>query len=117
MERDGEGGDGGGIGYGGVFCLHAFGQCVLAGLLHNLRSREHADGEQRYLPILEDKEWLTQTQSFVVSHEGDTVIRLGGLFQGNHPEAEHRRLTVEYTANPLWYAVQAPAFPCWSHGR
>lgn len=68
---------------------------------------EHADGEQRYLPILEDKEWLTQTRPFVVSHEGDTVIRLGGLFQGNHPEAEHRRLTVEYTANPLWYAVQA----------
>ena len=68
---------------------------------------EHADGEQRYLPILEDKEWLTQTLPFVVSHEGDTVIRLGGLFQGNHPEAEHRRLTVEYTANPLWYAVQA----------
>ena len=49
---------------------------------------EHADGEQRYLPILEDKEWLTQTQPFVVSHEGDTVIRLGGLFQGNHPEAD-----------------------------
>lgn len=68
---------------------------------------EHTDGEQRYLPVLEDKEWLTQTQPFVVSHEGDTVIRLGGLFQGNHPEAEHRRLTVEYTANPLWYAVQA----------
>ena len=68
---------------------------------------EHTDGEQRYLPVLEDKEWLTQTQPFVVSHEGDTVIRLGGLFQDNHPEAEHRRLTVEYTANPLWYAVQA----------
>lgn len=68
---------------------------------------EHADGEQRYLPVLEDKEWLTQTQPFVVSHEGNTAIRLGGLFQGNHPEAEHRRLTVEYTANPLWYAVQA----------
>ena len=31
---------------------------------------EHTDGEQRYLPILEDKEWLTQTQPFVVSHEG-----------------------------------------------
>ena len=49
----------------------------------------HSDGEQRYLPVLEDKEWLTQTQPFVVSHEGDTVIRLGGLFQDNHPEAEH----------------------------
>lgn len=67
----------------------------------------YTDGEQRYLPILEDKEWLTQTRPFVVSHKGDTVIRLDGLFQGNHRDADHRRLTVEYTANPLWYAVQA----------
>ena len=68
---------------------------------------EYTDGEQRYLPILEDKEWLTQTRPFVVSHRGDTLIRLDGLFQNNHREADRRRLTVEYTANPLWYAVQA----------
>ena len=68
---------------------------------------EYTDGEQRYLPVLEDKEWLTQTRPFVVSHRGDTFIRLDGLFQDNHREADHRRLTVEYTANPLWYAVQA----------
>lgn len=65
------------------------------------------DGEQRYLPVLEDKEWLTQTRPFVVSHQGDTVVRLDGLFQNNHRAADHRRLTVEYTSNPLWYAVQA----------
>lgn len=68
---------------------------------------EYTDGEQRYLPVLEDKEWLTQTRPFVVSHQGDTLVRLDGLFQDNHREADHRRLTVEYTANPLWYAVQA----------
>lgn len=68
---------------------------------------EYTDGEQRYLPVLEDKEWLTQTRPFVVSHSGDTLIRLDGLFQNNHREADHRRLTVEYTVNPLWYAVQA----------
>lgn len=72
-----------------------------------LEADGHTDGEQRYLPVLEDKEWLTQTLPFTVSHKGDTVIRLDGLFQDNHPEAEHRRLTLEYTANPLWYAVQA----------
>ena len=65
----------------------------------------HADGEQRYLPVLEDKEWLVQTHPFVVAHKGDTVIRLDGLFQDNHPQADRRRLTVEYTAHPLWYAV------------
>ena len=66
-----------------------------------------SDGEQRYLPVLEDKEWLTQTRPFVVSHKGDTVVRLDGLFQDNHPQSDRRRLTVEYTSNPLWYAVQA----------
>ena len=67
----------------------------------------HSDGEQRYLPVLEDKEWLTQTLPFVVSHAGDTVIHLDGLFQNYHSDASRRNLTVEYTANPLWYAVTA----------
>ena len=70
-------------------------------------SEGHSDGEQRYLPVLEDKEWLTQTLPFAVSHKEDTVLRLDGLFQRNNPEADFRKLTVEYTANPLWYAVQA----------
>ena len=67
----------------------------------------HSDGEQRYLPVLEDKEWLTQTLPFVVSHAGDTVIHLDGLFQNHHSDASRRNLTMEYTANPLWYAVTA----------
>ncbi|WP_302974953.1 alpha-2-macroglobulin family protein [Paraprevotella clara] len=67
----------------------------------------HSDGEQRYLPVLEDKEWLTQTLPFVVSHAGDTVIHLDGLFQNHHSDASWRNLIVEYTANPLWYAVTA----------
>ena len=67
----------------------------------------HSDGEQRYLPVLEDEEWLTQTLPFVVSHAGDTVIHLDGLFQNHHSDASRRSLTVEYTANPLWYAVTA----------
>ena len=38
------------------------------------------DGEQRSLTILEDKEELTQTLPFVISHKGDTVIHLDDLF-------------------------------------
>ena len=68
------------------------------------------DGEQRSLTILEDKEELTQTLPFVISHKGDTVIHLDDLFQGNQKKADRRRLTVEYTANPLWYAVKT--LPC-----
>lgn len=68
---------------------------------------DYTDGEQRYLPVLENKEWLTQTLPFSVQGKGVTEIKLDGLFQHNHPNAARRRLTVEYTANPLWYAVQA----------
>ena len=67
----------------------------------------YTDGEQRYLPVLENKEWLTQSLSFTVEGNGEQTYNLKNLFQHDHPNAINRRLIVEYTANPLWYAVQA----------
>lgn len=67
----------------------------------------YTDGEQRYLPILEDKEWLTQSLSFTVKGVGEQTFALEGLFQNNHPNTSNRRLTVEYTANPTWLAIQS----------
>ena len=65
------------------------------------------DGEQRYLPVLEDKEWITETLPFTVDTVGTTVIPVDRLYQNAAKEASDHRLTVEYAANPLWYAVQA----------
>lgn len=67
----------------------------------------YTDGEQRYLPVLENKEWVTETLPFRIKEKGTHTFDLASLFGKNHPEAEGRRLTVEYTGNPLWYAVQA----------
>lgn len=68
---------------------------------------DFTDGEQRYLPVLEDKVWVTETLPFDVDKAGETTVDAGRLFQNNNPEAGDRRLTVEYAGNPLWYAVQA----------
>lgn len=65
------------------------------------------DGEQRYLPILEDKEWITETLPFNIDTVGTTVIPVERLYQNADHEATGRRLTVEYASNPLWYAIQA----------
>lgn len=72
-----------------------------------LETDGHSDGEQRYMPILDHVEWVTQTLPFIVDKKGETEVDLSSLYQGNHEMATHRRLTLEYTANPLWYAVQA----------
>lgn len=71
------------------------------------KAGRNSDGEQRYLPVLENKEWLTETRPFQTAESGETVVPLTSLFQNNHGQAGARRLTLEYTANPVWYAVQS----------
>ena len=89
------------------FVYEPTGEVTLPACRVMFEADDYADGEQRYLPVLEDKEWLTQTLPFIVPNAGDTVVNLERLFQQNHPDADARRLTVDYTARPLWYAVQA----------
>ena len=66
-----------------------------------------SDGEQRFLPVLSDKQWMTETVPVQVK-EGETKhVSTDALFNWQSPTATERRLTVEMTANPQWYAVQA----------
>ncbi len=65
------------------------------------------DGEQHYLPVLTDKQWVTET--IPVQLDGTTVktVSTSGLFNKQGKTATGQRLTVEMTANPGWYAIQA----------
>ena len=66
-----------------------------------------ADGEQRYLPVLSDRQRVTETVPFLLHDGEERTIRQQELFpQKSRTSADHR-LTVELTANPDWYAVQA----------
>ncbi len=68
---------------------------------------EYSDGEQHYLPILTDKQWVTETLPFQLKESEEKVIELDDMFNRQSSTATCRRLTVELTSNPLWYVVQA----------
>ena len=66
--------------------------------------RGFGDGEQRYLPVLPDKEVVTNTQAFTMNEPGKLNIDLTKLFA---VVDKSNRLTVEYTNSPEWLLIQA----------
>ncbi len=68
---------------------------------------EFSDGEQRYLPVLSDMQPITETKAFSIDGAQKWEVNLKKLFSNNSKEATNKRLTIEYTAKPVWIALQA----------
>ena len=65
-----------------------------------------SDGEQHYLPVLSDREWVTKTVAYTQHGAGVKTVDLTRLFpQG----ATQPQLTVTYTQQPAWLVVQSMA--------
>lgn len=64
-----------------------------------------ADGEQHYLPVLANKEYVINTLPFSQMGKGKDLFGLEKLFTGK--DIEKARLTIEYTNNPNWLMIQA----------
>ena len=63
-----------------------------------------SDGEQHYLPILTNKEYVTKTVPITQHEAGVKTVDLTKLFpQGT----DQQKLTIEYTNNPAWLMVQS----------
>jgi len=62
------------------------------------------DGEQHYLPLLPNQEYVTTTVPFTQNGAGTKHIDLARLFPAGNKDD---KLTVEYTNNPAWLAIQA----------
>jgi len=83
------------------------------------------DGEERVLPILTDQVLVTESLPIAVSKAGTRTFELGNLVRSVAPVGRpggstlpgprgsdgatmrHHNLTLEFTPNPAWYAVQA----------
>lgn len=61
-----------------------------------------SDGEQHLVPVLSDQILVTESQPFYLFDQNEQVIRLK-----DNKNSTPFRLTLELTANPIWYAVQA----------
>ncbi len=62
-----------------------------------------SDGEQHYLPVLPDREMVTVSVPFTQHSAGTKTVSLDRLFP---KDTQQQKLTIEYTGNPAWLAVQ-----------
>lgn len=63
----------------------------------------HTDGEQHYLPVMPEKELVTNTKAITQHSAGKLDINLSELFKVSDSSS---RLTIEYTNHPAWLMVQ-----------
>ena len=67
-----------------------------------------SDGEEAAVPVLSNRMLVTETMPLPVrGSETKHFIFNKLLHAGNRQTLTHHALTVEYTTNPAWYAVQA----------
>ncbi len=71
------------------------------------KSGKYSDGEENALPILLNRMLVTETLPLPVKgHETKTFI-LKKLMENKSTTLQNYNLTLEFTANPAWYAIQA----------
>ncbi|HVK98067.1 MAG TPA: alpha-2-macroglobulin family protein, partial [Flavisolibacter sp.] len=67
-----------------------------------------SDGEEMTIPVLSNKLLVTETMPLPMRGSGTKSFAFDKLLKGsNSTTLQHHALTVEYTSNPAWYAVQA----------
>lgn len=68
---------------------------------------EFSDGERHYLPVLSDKQLIVENIPVQLRGDEMKTVDTGTLFNAGSPTATNKQLTVEMTANPQWYVIQA----------
>lgn len=66
-----------------------------------------SDGEQQLLPVLSNKQLLTETIAMPIRGNQTREFSLKELFNKDSKTATNRKLTVEFTGNPAWLALQS----------
>lgn len=65
------------------------------------------DGEEAALPVLTNRMLVTESLPLPVRNAGETRFTFDKLLNNTSTTLRHQSLTVEFTPNPIWYAVQA----------
>lgn len=69
---------------------------------------EVSDGEEATLPVVSNRMLVTETLPLNMPGDGSRSFKLDKLLQSGSSETlSQYALTVEFTPNPVWYAVQA----------
>ncbi|WP_353181864.1 alpha-2-macroglobulin family protein, partial [Parapedobacter lycopersici] len=71
------------------------------------RAGNFTDGEENTLPVITNRMLVTETLPLPVRGNENRTFTLPKLLEGGSNTLTHHALTVEFTGNPAWYAVQA----------
>jgi len=72
------------------------------------KSDKFSDGEERILPVLTNRMLVTETLPLPIRTMGKKDFSFNKLLKSAQSSTlKHHKLTLEYTANPAWYAIQA----------
>ncbi len=70
-------------------------------------SATHSDGEQDVIPVLTNRVLVTESMSMYINGRGEKSYTMKSLRDNHSTTLQHHALSVEFTANPVWYAIQA----------
>lgn len=72
------------------------------------KADNYSDGEENILPVLTNRMLVTETMPLPMRGTGTKNFTFEKLLNsGNSETLQNQALTIEYTSNPAWYAVQA----------
>ena len=71
------------------------------------RAGDFSDGEENTLPVLTNRMLVTETLPLSIRGGETKKFEFKALKEGNSPTLTNHKLTLEFTQNPAWYAVQA----------
>lgn len=72
------------------------------------KAGNYSDGEENAMPVLTNRMLVTETMPLPMRGSGTKNFTFEKLLNSGSSESlQHHALTVEYTSNPAWYAVQA----------
>ncbi|HLP36468.1 alpha-2-macroglobulin family protein [Lacibacter sp.] len=67
-----------------------------------------SDGEEATLPVLTNRMLVTESLPLNMRGDGTKTFNFTKLLNADESESlTHHRFTIEFTSNPVWYAVQA----------
>ena len=72
------------------------------------KAGDHSDGEEKAIPILSNRILLTESMPMQLRGTGSKIFSFDKLLQSASSQSlTHHKLTIEYSSNPAWYAVQS----------
>jgi len=71
------------------------------------KADDKSDGEEAILPVLTNRMLVTETLPLPMRGDGTKTFSFDKLINNKSESLSHHKFTIEFTSNPVWYAVQA----------